>query len=149
MFSKFRKTDRKKPVSDTDINVFSSILQNFQEQLFYWTPPVAVSVSFKASGFKEAVMLISFWISHDIVYLNILSSSWSFCAYFWQAKAFRCILAASLKYDLIYFFWQRRIEVSWYLDYPISFCANLYCNNHTITSILLSLRSTGLEKVEI
>ena len=59
------------------------------------------------------------------------------------------ISAASLTFDIIYFFWQRRIEVNWCLDYPISFCANLYRNNQRITSILLSLRSTGLEKVEI
>ena len=56
---------------------------------------------------------------------------------------------ASLTFDIINSFWQRRIEVSWYLDYLISFCVDLYHNNHRITSILLSLRSPGLEKVEI
>ena len=34
-FKNFRKTDGKKPVSDTDTNVFLSILQNFQERFFY------------------------------------------------------------------------------------------------------------------
>ena len=53
---KFRKTDRKKPVWDSDTNVFLSIFQNFQEHLFYWKPPVAASSNFKASGFTEAVM---------------------------------------------------------------------------------------------
>ena len=47
------------------------------------------------------------------------------------------------------FFWQWRIEISWYLDQPISFCANFYRNNHRITSILLGLGSIGLMKMEI
>ena len=134
---------------DTDTNVFLSILQNFQEQFFYWTPLMAVSSSFKATGFTEAVMQTNFWISQNLVDLNTLSSSWDFCVYFWLAQALRCISAASLTFEIIYFFWQRRIEVNWYLDYQIFFCANLCRNNHIITSILLSLRSTCLEKVEI
>ena len=32
---KFCKTDGEKPVSDTDTNIFQSILQNFQEQFFH------------------------------------------------------------------------------------------------------------------
>ena len=32
------------------------------------------------------------------------------------------------------------MEISWYLDYRISFCVNLYRNSHRITSTLLSLR---------
>ena len=69
---KFRKTDVKKPVLDTDIDVFLSILQNIQEQFFYWTPPVAVSSSFKATGFTEAVMQPNFWTSQNLVDLNAL-----------------------------------------------------------------------------
>ena len=52
----FRKTDGEKPMSDTDTNVFLSILQNFQERFFYCTLPVAISSSFKATGFTEAMM---------------------------------------------------------------------------------------------
>ena len=134
-------------MSDSDKNVFQSILKNFQEHLFYWTPQVAASSNFKASGFTVAVIQMNFWISHDFIHLNTLSSSWHFCVYFWQAQAFRLISVASLTFDIVYFFWQRRIEISWYLDYPIFFCANLYRNNHRIINILLSLGFIGLEKV--
>ena len=98
-----------------------------------WTPSVAISSNFKASGFTEAVMQMNFWISHDLDHLSTQSSSCDFCVCFWQAQAFHCISAASLTFDAAYFF----------------FCANLYRNNHRITSILLSLGSIGLEKVEI
>ena len=70
-----------------------------------------------------------------------------------------CLFSASTSFPLhpdgffniryIILFWQRRIEISWYLDQPISFCTNLYRNNLSITSILLSLGSVGLTKVEI
>ena len=142
---KFRKTDRKKPAWDKDTNVFLSISRNFQEHLFYWTPPVAASSNFKASGFTEAVMQLFtiLVISALLVLVGI------FVFIFWQAQGFRCTSAASLTFARTQFFWQRRIEVSWYFNYPISFCANLYRNNHRITSILLSLGSIGLEKVEI
>ena len=50
---------------------------------------------------------------------------------------------------LIILFWLRRIEISWYLNQPISFCANSCRNNHRITSILLSSGPIGLMKVEI
>ena len=96
---KFRKTDRKKPVSDSDTKVFLSILQNFQEHLFYWTPPVAASSSFKASGFTEAVMQMNFWISHDLFHPKTLSSTWHFCVYFRQAQTFRCISMASFLFS--------------------------------------------------
>ena len=92
---------------------------------------------------------MNFWISHDLFHLSTHSSSCHFCVYFWQAQAFHCIPGASLTFDAAYFFWQRKLETRRYLDYSISFCANLYRNNHRITSILLSLGSIGLEKVEI
>ena len=114
-----------------------------------WTPSVAISSNFKASGFTEAVMQMNFWISHDLDHLSTQSSSCDFCVCFWQAQAFHCISAASLTFDAAYFFWQGRLEIRQYLDYSIFFCANLYRNNHRITSILLSLGSIGLEKVEI
>ena len=94
---------------------------------------MAISSSFKATGFTEAVMQTNFWISQNLVDLSTLSSSWHFCVYFWWAQAFRCISAASLTFDIIYFFWQWRIEVSWYLDYPICLCANFYRKNQKIT----------------
>ena len=71
----FHITDGKKTVSDKYTNVFLSILQDFQEQFFYWTPSVAVSFSFKATGFTEAVIQTNFWISQNLVDLNTLSSS--------------------------------------------------------------------------
>ena len=94
---------------------------------------------------------MSFWISQDLAHLNTLSSRWHFCVYFWQAQAFRCIswLRDFFNIWLSILFWQRRIEISWYLNYLISFSANLYRNNHRITSILLSLGSIGVDKVEI
>ena len=146
---KFRKTVSRKPVSNPDTGPFLSILQNFQEHLFYWTPPVVAFSNFKAPGFTEAVMQMNFWITHDLAHLNTLSSSWHFCVYFRQAQAFHCVLTVSVTLDILYFFWQRRIEISWYLDQPISFCANLYRKNHRITTILLSLGPLGLMKVEI
>ena len=142
------------PVSDSvtgdvDTGAFQSILLNFEEHLFYWTPLVVASSNFKAPGFTQAVMQMNFWNTHDLAHLNTLSSSWHFCVYFQQAQAFCCIPTAPLTLDILYFFWQRRIEISWYLDQPISFCANLYRNNHSLNSILLSLGSIGLMKVEI
>ena len=116
-------------MSDLDTGPFLSISQNFQEHLFYWTLPVVAFSNFKAPGFTETVMQMNFWITHDLAHLSILSSSWHFCVYFRQAQAFRCIPTASLTLDILYFFWQRRIEISWYLDQPISFCANLYRKN--------------------
>ena len=110
---------------------------------------MVASSNFKAAGFTEAVMQMNFWITHGLAHLNTLSSNWHFCVYFRQAQAFRCITTASLTLDILYFFWQRRIQISWYLDHPIFFCANLYSNNHRITSILLSLRYIDLLKVEI
>ena len=110
---------------------------------------MVASSNFKAAGFTEAVMQMNFWITHGLAHLSTLSSNWHFCVYFRQAQAFRCITTASLTLDILYFFWQRRIQISWYLDHPIFFCANLYSNNHRITSILLSLRYIDLLKVEI
>ena len=62
-----------------------------------------------------------------------------------------CLFSASTSFPLhpdgffniryIILFWQRRIEISWYLDPPIYFCANHYRNDHRITSILLCYES--------
>ena len=104
---------------------------------------MVASSNFKAPGFTEAVMQMNFWITHDLAHLSILSSSWHFCVYFRQAQAFRCIPMASLTLDILYFFWQRRIEISWYLDQQTSIIIT------RITSILLGLRSIGLKKMEI
>ena len=101
---KFRKTVSRKPVSDSDTGPFLSILQNFQEHLFYWTPPVVAFSNFKAPGFTEAVMQMNFWITHDLAHLSILSCSWYFCVYFRQAQAFRCISMASLTLNILYSF---------------------------------------------
>ena len=111
--------------TETPTRVFAEFLRTF----FYWTIAVAVSCE---SEFAKTVIQMNFWLSHDLVYLNILSSSWHFCVYFWRAQAFRCILTASLTFDTYFsfFFWQRRIEVSW---------ANLYRNKNRKTSILLNL----------
>ena len=49
---------------------------------------MAASSNFKASGFTETVMQMSFLISHDLLHLNIVSCSWHFCVYFWLAQAF-------------------------------------------------------------
>ena len=57
---KFRKTDSRKTLSDSDIDGFFSILQAFQEHLFYRKPPVVASSNFKAPGFTEAVMQMNF-----------------------------------------------------------------------------------------
>ena len=110
---------------ETPTRVFAEFLRTF----FYWTIAVAVSCE---SEFAKTVIQMNFWLSHDLVYLNILSSSWHFCVYFWRAQAFRCILTASLTFDTYFsfFFWQRRIEVSW---------TNLYRNKNRKTSILLNL----------
>ena len=91
---KFRKTDSRNPVSNSNTGPFLSMLKNFQQHFFYWTPPVVVFSNFKAPGFTEAVMEMNFWITHDLVHLRILSSSWHFCVYLWQAQAFRCISTA-------------------------------------------------------
>ena len=131
-------------MSDSDTGAFLSILQNFQEHLFYSTPPVVASSNFKAFEFTQAGMQMTFWITHDLAHLNTLSSNWYFCVYFWQAQAFRCVPTASWTLDILCFSWERRIEISWYLNQPISFCANLYRNNHRKNNILLGLRSTGL-----
>ena len=101
---KFRKTVSRKPVSDSDTGPFLSILQNFQEDLFYWTPPLVAFSNFKVPRFTEAVMLMNFWITHDIAYLSTLSSSWHFCVYFRQAQAFRCIPTDPLTLDILYSF---------------------------------------------
>ena len=85
----------------------------------------------------------------ELVKILLISTHLVPVGIFVLAQALRCISAASLTFDIIYFFLQRRIEVNWYLDYQIFFCANLCRNNHIIISILLSLRSIGLEKVEI
>ena len=146
---KFRKTVSRKPVSDSDTSPFLAILQNFQEHLFYWTPPVVAFSNFKAPGFTEAVMQMNFWITHDLAHLNTLSSSWHFCVYFRQSQAFRCISTACLTLDILYFFWQKRTEISWYLDQSIFFWQNFYRNNHRMTSILLSLGSIDLMAVEM
>ena len=140
---KFRKIGREKPVSDTV--VFLSILQSFQKHLFYWTPPVAASSKFKGSGFTEAVMQMNFWITHDLVHLNTLSSSWHYCLFLASTsfQFFSCISTASLTFDIVYCFWKRRIEIRWYLDQSNSFCAKLYRSNHRIISILLSLQAIG------
>ena len=49
---------------------------------------MAASSNFKATGFTEAVMQMNFQISQDLLHLNIPSSSWYFCVYFWRAQAF-------------------------------------------------------------
>ena len=49
---------------------------------------MAASCNFKATGFTEAVMQMNFQISQDLLHLNIPSSSWHFCVYFWRAQAF-------------------------------------------------------------
>ena len=50
---------------------------------------MAASSNFKASGFTETAMQIIFKISsHDLLHLNILSSSWHFGVYSWRAQAF-------------------------------------------------------------
>ena len=85
----------------------------------------------------------------ELVKILLISTHLVPVGIFVLAQALRCISAASLTFDIIYFFWQRRIEISWYLDYPISLCASLYWNNQKITSILLNLRYTGLENVEV
>ena len=138
-----------KSMSDSNTGPFLSLLQNFQEHLFQWTSPVVALANFKDPGLTEAVMQMNFWITHYLAQLIIISSSWHFCVNFRQVQAFHCILTASLTLDILYFFWQRRIEISWYLNQSISLCANLCNNNHRITSILLSLGSIGLMKVEI
>ena len=102
-FRKFRKSDSRKPVSDSDTGPFLSILQNFQEHIFYWTPPVVAFSNFKAPKFTEAVMQMNFWIHHDLAHLNTLSYSRHFCVYFRLAQAFRCIPTASLTLDILYF----------------------------------------------
>ena len=48
---------------------------------------MTTSSNFKATGFTEAVMQMNFQISQDLLHLNIPSSSWHFCVYFWQAQA--------------------------------------------------------------
>ena len=81
---------------------------------FYWRPPVAVSSNFKATGFTEAVMQMNFKISHDLLHLNILSSTWHFCVYFRECKlSFYISTALWLrKYDIFYFSPDNTIEVS-------------------------------------
>ena len=143
---KFRKTVSRKPVSDSDTSPFLAILQNFQEHLFYWTPPVVAFSNFKAPGFTEAVMQMNFWITHDLAHPSILSSSWRL---FSASTSFPLHPDGFFHIRYIILFWQRRIETSGCLHRPISFCANLYHNNHRVTSILLSLGSIGLMKVEI
>ena len=142
-------------MSDSDTGPFLSILQNFQEHLFYWTPPVVAFSNFKAPGFTEAVIQMNFWITHGLAHLNTLSYSLHFYFYFYF---FVFLFSASTSFLLhhdffnirhIILFWQRRMEINWYLHQPISFCANLYLKNHRITSILLSLGSIALMKVEI
>ena len=125
---------------------FCKIFKNivFTEHFWWLLLPIL-----KPLDSPEAVMQMNFWITHDLSHLNTLSSGWHFCVYFRQVQAFRCTPTASLTLDILSFFWQRRIGISWYLDQPISFCANLYRNKHRITSILLSLESIGLAKVEI
>ena len=101
---------------------------------------MVASSNFKAPGFTEAVMQMNFWITHYLAHLNTLSSSWYFCVYFRQAQAFPCIPTASLTLDISYFFWQRRIEIRWYLGQQTSIIIT------RITSILLGLGSRGLKK---
>ena len=101
---------------------------------------MVASSNFKAPGFTEAVMQMNFWITHYLVHLNTLSSSWYFCVYFRQAQAFPCIPTASLTLDISYFFWQRRIEIRWSLGQQTSIIIT------RITSILLGLGSRGLKK---
>ena len=90
-------------MSDSDTSPFLAILQNFQEHLFYWTPPVVAFSNFKAPGFTEAVIQMNFWITHGLAHLNTLSYSLHFYVYFRQAQAFCCILTASLTSDILYF----------------------------------------------
>ena len=44
------------------------------------------------------------------VHPNILRSSWHFCAYFWQTKAFRCFSRASLTFDIPFYDKERPCE---------------------------------------
>ena len=107
--------------------LFCQFCKIFKNTFFYWTPPVVAFSNFKANGFTEAVIQMYFWITHD------LSSNWHFCVYF--------CYTLSTKND----------RNKLLLGQPISLCVNLYRNNHRdrVTSILLSLGSIGLTKVEI
>ena len=111
---------------------------------------MTASSNFKASGFTEAVMQMDFWISHELVQLNTLSSSWHLCVYFWRVQAFRYISTASFTFNT-YSFLIKKYGNRLKLGLPISFCANLYCNNHRITSLLLRLgtRRPSLKKYNV
>ena len=77
---------------------FPVIFAKFLRTLFYWTPPVSASSNFNASGITEAVI---FWVRHDLLSLNFLSSNWHFCA--WQAQAFRFLSTASFTFGIQFF----------------------------------------------
>ena len=59
-------------------------------------------------------MQMNFQISHDLLHLNILSSSWHFCVYFCEHKLFFYISTALWlrKYDVFDFSRDHTIEVS-------------------------------------
>ena len=147
MFSKISQNWQQKTRVGREDSSFSVIFAKFPRTPFLLN--TSDGCFFQASGFTEAVMQMNFWITHNLAHLSILSSSWHFCVYLRQAQVFCCIATASLTLDILYYFWQRRIEITWYLNQPISFCENLYRNNHRVTSILLSLGSIGLMKLEI
>ena len=85
---------------------------------------------------------MNFWISHDLVDLNTLNSSWHLCL-FLASTNFPLHLDGFFNIWYSIHFLTKRIETSWYFDWPISFCANIYRNNDKITNILLSLGAIG------
>ena len=97
-----------------------------------------MAASSKASGFTEAVMQMNFWISHDLVHLKTFRSNWHFWHYFWRTHASRRLL-----YWYILFLTKKGWNKLIFWISQISFCADLYCNNHIVTSMLLSLGAIG------
>ena len=87
-------------------------------------------------------MQVNFWISHDLVYLNTLSSTWHCCVDFCRAQAFRCICTASFTFDIC-FFLTKKDGNKLILGLAYFLLRNLYHNNYRITTILLMVRSMG------
>ena len=82
-------------------------------------------------------MEINFWISYDLVHLNIFSSSSHFVFVFGEHKS--SVASRRLLSHLKYKFFVLKNDKEGYSSYfgqPISLCANLYRNNHRITSML-------------
>ena len=81
---KIHKTDEKN-LCGTRTQMFScQFCKIFKSNFLYWTPPVAVSSSFKATGFTVVVMQTNFWIIQNLVDLNTYSSS----RHFWFLRLF-------------------------------------------------------------